>query len=122
MPEPFSFSARFKSFTYALAGLGDLVRNQHNARIHLLATVVVVSLAWLFSLARWEWAVLILAIGAVWAAEALNTALEYLADACHPDQHPLIKQAKDAAAAAVLLVSVSSTVVGLLVFFPYFFD
>lgn len=122
MPEPFSISARLKSFTHALAGLSDLVRTQHNARIHLLATVVVFALAWLFDLTPLEWAVLILAIAAVWVAEALNTALEYLADACHPEQHPLIKQSKDVAAAAVLLVSFASVAVGVLVFFPYFFD
>ena len=62
---------------------------------------------------------LLLTIGCVWMAEALNTAVEYVADACHPEQHPLIKRAKDVAAAAVLLVAITALLVGVIIFTPY---
>ena len=104
---------------YALQGIVDLLRHQHNARLHAFVAAVVVVLGLLFSVQRWEWAVLVLAIGGVWTAEAINTAIEYLADACHPEQHPLIKRAKDVAAAAVLLFSLAALVVGLVIFMPY---
>ncbi|WP_206045335.1 diacylglycerol kinase family protein [Oceanicoccus sagamiensis] len=118
-PEPFTLKSRFQSMGYALAGVADLLRHQHNARLHAVAALLVLMLAFLCSVQRWEWAVLLLAIGGVWLAEAINTAIEYLADACHPEQHPLIKRAKDVAAAAVLLFSLTALLVGLLVFVPY---
>jgi diacylglycerol kinase (ATP) len=55
---------------------------------------------------------------AVWTAEALNTALELLADAASPDFHPLVAKAKDVAAGAVLLSAVGSVVIGLLILGP----
>jgi len=122
MPEPFTVKSRIKSFSYAVQGVSYLLRSQHNAWIHLLATVIVIALSWYFSLSRWEWSVLILAIAGVWTAEALNTSLECLADACHPEQHPLIKRAKDVAAAAVLLFSLAAMLIGIIVFWPYMLE
>ena len=120
MPEPFSLSARMKSFGYAFHGLATLLREQHNARIHLLATVcVVIAGVWLDVSTR-DWQVLLLAVTLVWVAEALNSALEYLCDALVPEQNPLIGKAKDVAAAGVLLCAGFAVVVGLLVIVPYF--
>ncbi len=105
----------FRSLRYAFRGLGFLVRSQPNARIHLAATVAVVALgAWL-QVALTDWALLTLAITGVWAMEALNTGLEQLADRTAPEQHPLVRNAKDVAAAGVLLASLGAVVVGLLV-------
>lgn len=119
MSEPFTVAARIKSFRYAFAGIATLVRREHNARIHLVATLVVLWTAAYYSVERWEWMGLLLAIGGVWAAEAINTAIECLADACHPEQHEMIGQAKDVAAAAVLLFSFVAVAVAALVFYPY---
>jgi diacylglycerol kinase len=44
----------------------------------------------------------------------MNTALEHLTDRLHPEQHPAIRAAKDCAAAAVLLASISALLIGLL--------
>jgi diacylglycerol kinase (ATP) len=65
------------------------------------------------------WCALVLAIMAVWTAEALNTALEFLADAATPQMHPLVKKAKDVAAGAVLLSAIGAAIVGVLVFWPH---
>lgn len=62
-----------------------------------------------------EWALIAVCIGAVLATEAMNTAVEALADAVHPSRHPGIARAKDAAAGASLIVSISSAVVALLI-------
>jgi len=56
---------------------------------------------------------------AVWSAEAMNTAFEFLADAASPGFPPLVKHAKDVAAGAVLLAAIGAVVIGLLVFAPY---
>jgi len=110
---------RLLSFKYAFTGLGDLIRRQPNARIHLLATLLVVGGGFWLDVQPAEWGLLALAITAVWTAEALNTALEYLTDLVSPDHHPLAGKAKDAAAAAVLLSAIGAVVIGLLVFSPY---
>jgi diacylglycerol kinase (ATP) len=60
-----------------------------------------------------------LAIAIVWTAEALNTALEFLADVASPEFHPLVRDAKDVAAGAVLLTSVAAVVIGAIVFWPH---
>lgn len=117
--ESFSVQSRLKSFGFAWQGAADLLRNEHNSRVHLMATLMVFVLAFVFSVQRWEWAVLLLAVAGVWMAEALNTAVEYIADACHPEQHPLIKRAKDVAAAAVLFFAMAALLVGALVFVPH---
>ena len=54
------------------------------------------------------WAIIILIIGIVLAAELINTALESLIDRLHPEMHPMIGRAKDCAAGAVLILSISA--------------
>jgi len=95
-----------------------MLTSQHNAWIHAAATVVVVGAGLVTRLTAPEWCAVVLAVMAVWMAEALNTALEFLADATSPAFHPLIGKAKDVAAGAVLLAAVGAVVIGLLVFGP----
>ena len=95
-----------------------LVRTQHNARIHLAATAIVVVGGWLSEFTTAEWMLLTLTIAMVFMAEALNTAIEFVADAAVPGQHPLIEKAKDVAAGAVLLTAVAAVIVGVLLFGP----
>jgi diacylglycerol kinase len=118
MNQPFSVRRRLSSFRHAFRGIATLLREQHNARIHLLATAVVLGLGFALDVTRQEWLLLLFAIGLVWLAEALNSALEYLCDAAVPDQHELIGRAKDTAAAGVLIASAIALVVGALVFLP----
>lgn len=109
------------SFSHAFWGFIDLLRSQHNSRVHLLATVLVVALAFWLRLERADWIALLVAVALVWVTEALNTALEYLADAAVPEHHPLIGKAKDVAATAVLIAALVAAVIGLLVFLPALF-
>jgi diacylglycerol kinase (ATP) len=54
------------------------------------------------------WALVALVVAAVLAAELFNTALEFIIDRLHPEQHSMIARAKDCAAGAVLLLSLAS--------------
>lgn len=119
--EPFSFSSRLRSFSYAINGVLKLVRTEHNAWIHSVATVSVFGLAWQCEVSRLDWVILLLAVSMVWVAEALNTAVEYLANAVSLEFNQHIKHAKDIAAGAVLLAALFAATLGLLVFYPYLF-
>ena len=113
------WKARLASFGHAGRGCLTLVRTQHNAWIHLAASLAVLGAGLLCGLQPLEWAVLALAMALVWAAEALNTAVEFLTDLVSPQHHPLAGHAKDVAAAAVLLAAIGAAVAGLCVFVPH---
>ncbi|MCE9521492.1 MAG: diacylglycerol kinase family protein [Alphaproteobacteria bacterium] len=118
MTKRFLIVDRVKSLGFAFTGIATMIRTQHNAWIHLASTLTVVSAGIWFGVSREEWAWLVLAIVAVWTAEALNTAFELMCDVASPEFHPLVKQAKDVAAGAVLIAAFGATIVGLLVFAP----
>ena len=96
-----------------------MIQSQHNAWIHALATALVIGAGFLFHITRSEWNWIILAIMAVWTAEALNTAFEFLADATNPAFHPLVGKGKDVAAGAVLITAIGSVTIGIIVFGPH---
>lgn len=118
MPSPY-LSGRLRSFGHAIRGLKVLLQTQHNARIHAWATALVLAAGGVFEISASEWALIVLAIVAVWVAEALNTAVEFLVDLAAPEPHPLAGKAKDVAAGAVLVAAVGAAVVGGFVFGPY---
>ena len=115
----FSVRARIKSFFYAGRGIKFMIQGQHNAWLHALATVLVLAAGFLFRISTKEWGLIILAVIAVWTAEALNTAFEFLADVASPGADPRVMKAKDIAAAAVLVAATGALATGLLVFVPY---
>lgn len=113
-----TFTGRLRSVKHALRGIGIMLASQHNAWIHAVATVCVGVAGVLFGLSWSEWCWIVLAIVAVWTAEALNTAIEFLTDVASPNFHPIAGKAKDVAAGAVLLAAVGAIIIGLLVFGP----
>jgi diacylglycerol kinase (ATP) len=118
MARPFTFAARIRSFSYAIRGIAIMLRSQHNAWLHALATAGVCAAGIQLGFSRAEWCWIILAIIAVWTAEALNTAFEFLADVASPDFHPVVQKAKDVAAGAVLISAIGSALIGTVVVFP----
>jgi len=118
MDERFTLTARIRSFGPAFRGLALVLRSEPNAWIHAAATLAVLVLGAALGIDRAGWSWLVAAIASVWVAEAINTACERLADALHPGPHPLIGNAKDAAAAAVLIAAAGAVVIGLLVLGP----
>jgi diacylglycerol kinase (ATP) len=109
---------RIASFRYAFAGWWYVLRTQRNAWIHAVASLSVLGLAAWLRLGRLEWALLLGAIGMVWLAEFLNTALEAVVDLASPEHHPLAKVGKDVGAAAVLIAALTAAAIGLLVVGP----
>lgn len=107
---------RLRSFKYAFQGIFTLYRTQPNAQIHFLATVLVIGLGFYKGLNTSEWAIITICIGMVTAMEAMNTALEFLADKVSPEYDALIGKAKDIAAGAVLITAIAAAIVAGLIF------
>jgi diacylglycerol kinase (ATP) len=118
----FSIVARARSFTHASRGIRLFIQTTHNAWLHIACTVFVIALGVYFSITRFEWMVLVFAIGIVLVAEAFNTAIEIDIDLTSPEIHPLAGDTKDVAAGAVLIASITALVVGVLIFAPYLFS
>lgn len=118
-PPPAGFWwARLRSFRYAWRGVVYLVRTQGNARLHLASTILVIIFGVVLRVTRSEWCLLALAAGMVWAAEALNSAIEYLADHVCTEHHERIGRVKDMAAGGVLLAAIAAAIIGGCVFIP----
>jgi diacylglycerol kinase len=111
---------RHKSFKYAFRGIGTLLKTQMNARIHLFALITVLAAGFISGLSLGEWALIALAVAMVLSAEAMNSALEFLADHTAPEWHDSVQKAKDLAAGSVLIAAAGALAVGLLVFLPHF--
>lgn len=118
-PESFSLSARVKSVGYAVSGLEFVIRNEHNARIHIAVAMGVVTIGLIYKIDAADWLILVLAIISVWFAETINTAFEYLCDVVSPEKNESVKHAKDIAAGAVLITALGAVVIGVIVMLPY---
>ena len=117
--KPFSVSERIKSFRFAIRGLKVLWETEHNARIHLIAFILVIVAGLFFSISTTEWMVVLIVIFLVFITELINTALEYLADKVSSEHDELIGKSKDLSAGAVLLSALLAIVCGLIIFIPH---
>ena len=111
-------AGRFRSFGHAFAGLGYVLRTQRNAQIHLAITLVVIVMGIWLSIPGAQWAVLLLTIALVWAAECLNTSIETVLNIVQPEFSPMAKAGKDVAAAAVLVSAFFAVIIGLIILGP----
>lgn len=119
MSHPFNVKKRIHSFIYAWKGIRSLFSEEQNAWIHAGATCLVIFSGCFFRITSGEWIVLLLCIGMVLMAEAINTSIERLVDLVSPEFHPLAGKVKDLAAGAVLIGAVIAAIIGLIIFVPY---
>lgn len=115
----FTWRSRIRSFGHALEGMATLLKTQHNAWLHLLATGLVGLAAAMLGVSASDWRWLVVAITLVWAAEAMNTAVEFLCDVVSPQYAPAVKGAKDIAAGGVLITALGAAAIGVLTLWPY---
>lgn len=115
-PAPGRAPSLLDSFNYAIEGIIHVLRTQRNLRIHLIAAVLVFAAAVAVGVTRLQLIALVLAIAFVLVAEMLNTALEGVIDLSTTSFDPNAKLAKDIAAGAVLIASITAVAVGFLVF------
>jgi len=104
-----------RKFAVALRGIVLAVRTQSSFWVHLPVAVAVLISATLHGVTRVEWAILVVCITMVLAAEAFNTALECLSRAVTEDENQDVRHALDIASGAVLITSIGAVAVGTLI-------
>jgi len=115
----FSIADRLRSFRYAFRGITELIREEHNFRIHLAVLIIVIASGIFFRISLSSWVTIIFVSALVLVSECINTSIEKLADAINPEPDERIRKAKDIAAAAVLISAIAAVITGLLIFAPY---
>ncbi|MFN2119028.1 MAG: diacylglycerol kinase family protein [Anaerolineales bacterium] len=111
-------ASRLRSFGYAFRGWWYVLRSQRNVWLHVVISILVIGVAAWVGLKPLEWAVIVLTMAIVFAAEFLNTAIEAVVDLASPHKHPLAKVGKDVGAGAVLIAALAAVVVGALILGP----
>jgi len=111
---------RILSFKFALAGIISALKEEPNLKFHFIAGILVIILSLILNISREDWIKIIFLIGFVISLELTNTAIEAVVDAFTEKQHPGAKLAKDISAGAVLVAAVTATVLGIIIFLPYF--
>lgn len=106
------------AFQYAFQGIQYAIQFEKNFRIHVVIAVLVLTLAFLLKISTIEWVLIIFAIFGVMSLELVNSAIERAVDLATREIHPLAKQAKDLAAAAVFLFAILAIIIGCIVFAP----
>lgn len=109
---------RALSFKYAIEGLVTAFKDQPNLKLHFLTAIVVIILSYFLQISKTEWLIIILTVGFVISVELTNTAIEEIVDSFTDQVHPAAKKAKDVAASAVLVASITAIVIGLFIFLP----
>lgn len=109
----------FKSISIAWSGIMQLIKEENNAKIHLVSTILVILVGLKLNFSTNEWLWISLAIAGVWVAELINSALEKITDLVAPEFHPFAKKAKDYAAGAVLVLVIWAIIIFCLISFPH---
>jgi len=107
-----------KSFGYAFKGIDDVIEHEPNMKIHVVVAILVVIMAIILKVSIIEWIILVLLIGAVLAAETINTTIENLVDMYTKEYDEKAKIVKDTAAGTVLILAITSAIIGLIIFIP----
>ncbi|GGH65768.1 MAG: diacylglycerol kinase family protein [Bacteroidetes bacterium] len=113
-----SKNSRIRAFGVAFKGLFSLFREFH-FKIHITALLTVIVAGFYFHISSAHWVNILLISALVLSLEAVNSAIENLADAVHPDRHPLIGKCKDIAAGAVLIAAIFAVAIAAIIFTPY---
>lgn len=111
-----NFSSTFRN---ARKGMRLTLKAEKNVRVHLFAAVLVLMSAHCLNFSITKFCILLLTIAAVISAEMFNSAIEFSLDAIfHNKYSRMVGMAKDIAAGAVMIVTISAVMIGVLLFAP----
>jgi diacylglycerol kinase (ATP) len=110
-----------KALQHAFAGIRKMLTTEHNASIHLLATVIILMSCMFFKISISEFSLIVFAIALIWVTEMINTCIEKIMDFISLENQPEIQFIKDLAAGAVLVAAFAVLTIGLFIFIPKIF-
>lgn len=110
-----------KSFLNAFRGIFVMIKTERNFQIELFAFFVNVFLIFYLKLSNTDAAIILIVSTAVLSAEIFNTAIEKICDFIQPDYDKRIGFIKDISAGAVVIIAVLSVIIGILIYWKYFF-
>lgn len=109
---------RLRSLKFALRGMWLLITTEDSIKAQLFIAIVATILGFYFDISNIEWMIQFLAIGLVLVAEAVNTAIEEVADFIHPNYHKKIGLIKDIAAGAPSFAAFVSLIIAGFIYIP----
>ena len=105
------------TFKNARKGFRLVFKSEVNIRVHLVIAIFVLLFAYFLNFSAVEYCVVLLAIAIVLISEMLNTAIEFALDSIYHNKYSkMVGMAKDISAGAVMLASLTSILVGAIVF------
>ena len=110
-PKDSFFKGRLRSFKFALKGMWLLMSTEDSIKAQLFVAIIITAFGFYFNISNIEWMFQFFAIGLVLVAEALNTAVEKIADFIHPEYHEKIGFIKDIAAGASSFAAFTSLII-----------
>ena len=108
----------YNSFKYAFQGIFLSFKKERNMKIHFIIMAIVIIMGFWLKISQIEWFICIILFGIVIAGELFNTAIETTVDIAMPYKNQKAKIAKDVSAGAVLVLAISSMIIGGIIFLP----
>ena len=112
---------RLKSVGFAFKGAYLLLKTEASIKIQFVIALLMTVAGFYYQISNTEWIVQLLAIALVMSLEAVNTAIEEVANFIHPERHVKIGLIKDVAAGAVFIASFFAVIIGLIIYLPKVF-
>ena len=113
---------RIASVGYAAKGAWHLLKTEHSIIAQTIIAIIMTIVGFAFQVSATEWLFQILAIALVITAEALNTAIEKIADFIHPEYHKKIGLIKDISAGAAFFAAIFAIIIGCIIYLPKCID
>lgn len=110
------------SFKYAFTGIISSIKKERNMKIHISIMTIVMLLGIVLKIQKIEWIICIILFGLVISLEMINTSIEIVVDMVMPNKNENAKNAKDISAGAVLIVAITSLIIGLIIFIPKIYN
>ena len=111
-----NFSSTFRN---ARKGMRLTLKSERNIRVHFFFSSLVLVSACCLNFSITKFCILLLTIAAVISAEMFNSAIEFSLDAIfHNKFSRMVGMAKDIAAGAVMVVTITAIMIGVLLFVP----
>ena len=114
------FLNRLKSAKYAAKGFWILITSENSIIAQVIIAIIMTIIGFIMHISATEWMFQLVAIGLVLVAEALNTAIEKIADFIHPEYHKQIGRVKDISAGAAFFAAIFAIIIGLIIYIPKF--